>query len=254
MKRLNDLATTAYLRGIPTYTDYLDLNQQTEYIEYITSNKMPPVKTFLNGGLLLMKSNDFLERKIACFVPEDFLTEDSCLKLPTSIIRVKPLNRKFADELSHRDFLGALMNLGIERHLLGDILVKDNTAYIFVMEKMADYICNNLFRIKHTSVSCEICEEYDFDYEPAFKEEKGSVASERIDGIIAFAFNMSRNEAVNYISAGKVFVNAREILSKSHTLKYGDIVSVRGKGRFIFDEVVATTKKGRFFIKIRKYV
>lgn len=251
MKRLNDLATTAYLRGIPAYTDYMDLNQQTEYIEYIKSNKMPPVKTFLNGGLLLMKSADYFERKIACFFPEEM---EEYLKLPTSILRVTPLNMKFADDLTHRDFLGALMNLGIERHLIGDILVKSNTAYIFVMEKMADYVCNNLFRIKHTSVSCEICEEYDFDYEPAYKEEKGSVASERIDGIIAFAFNMSRNEAVNYISAGKVFVNAKEILSKSHILKYGDIVSVRGKGRFIFDEVVATTKKGRYFIKIRKYI
>ena len=79
------------------------------------------------------------------------------------------------------------------------------------------------------------------------------MASERIDAVISFAFNMSRNDAALFISSGKVFVNAREIISKSHTLKYGDIVSVRGKGRFIFDEIVATTKKGRYYIKIRKY-
>lgn len=251
-KRLNDLANTAYLRGIPTFTDFLDLGQQTQYIEFIMSNKMPPVKTCLNGGLLFIEnSDDYLERKLACFYPEDMEYD---INYPISILEVRPVSKKFADDLNHRDFLGALMNLGIERCLLGDILVTEGRAYIFVLSKMADFICENLFRIKHTSVNVTVCDNYDFDYTPSFKEEKGSVASGRIDGIIAFAFNMSRNEAALFISSGKVYVNGRETVSKSHMLKYGDIVSVRGKGRFIFDEVVATTKKGRYFIKIRKYI
>lgn len=251
-KRFKELANAAYLRGIPAFTDFLDLMQQTEYMKFITDKNMPPVKTFLNGGLFFLdKSDDFLERKIAAFAPCDI---DYEFEYPITIIEIKPLNMKFSDDLSHRDFLGALMNLGIERHLLGDILVKDNKAYVFVISKMAPFICENLTRIRHTSVSAVVCEQCDFDYTPSFREEKGSVASERIDAIIAFAFNMSRNEAALLISAGKVFVNAGEIISKSHMLKYGDIVSVRGKGRFIFDEVVATTKKGRYFIKIRKYV
>lgn len=255
-KRLNDLANMAYRRGIPTYTDYLDLNQQTEYIEYITSNKMPPVNTILNGGLLLVEGEDFLERKMACFYPketDEYLSE-AYVEFPICIIEIRPANKKFADNLTHRDFLGAIMNLGIERHLIGDILVKDNMAYVFAVKKMAEFVCDNLIKIKHTTVHASICEQCDFSYVPAFKEEKGSVASERIDAIISFAFNMSRNEASAYISAGKVFVNAKETVSKSHTLKYGDIVSVRGMGRFVFDEVVSTTKKGRFYIKIRKYI
>lgn len=255
--RFKDLANMAYLKGIPVFTDFLDLKEQTEYMEFISDKNMPPVNTTLNGGIFFLDDNkntrkdDFLERKMACFYPKDLPYD---IVFPITIIEIKPVNKRFADDLNHRDFLGSLMNLGIERYLLGDILVNDNRAYVFVKTVMADFICDNLTRIKHTSVTSKPCNSYDFDYTPSFKEEKGSVASERLDAIIAFAFNISRNDAALLISAGKVFINAREILSKSHTLKYGDIVSVRGKGRFIFDEVISTTKKGRFFIKIQKYI
>lgn len=250
--RFKDLASTAYNRGIPVFTDFLDLVQQTEYIDFISNKNMPPVKSMLNGGLIFLEDEtDYLERKVACFYPSDIAYD---FQFPISIIQIKPVNKRFSDELTHRDFLGSLMNLGIERQLLGDILVKDNIAYVFALNKMADYICNNLFRIRHTSVTASVCTSYDFNYTPCYKEEKGSVASERLDAIISFAFNLSRSDAALFISSGKVFVNAKEILSKSFMLKNGDIVSVRGKGRFIFDEVVSTTKKGRFFIKIRKYI
>ena len=255
--RFKDLANKAYLKGIPVFTDFLDLMEQTEYIEFISGKNMPPVNTMLNGGIFFLDDNnnsqtdDFLERKMACFYPKDLPYD---IVFPITIIEINPVNSRFAGDLNHRDFLGSLMNLGIERYLLGDILVKDNRAYVFVKEAMADFICDNLTIIRHTSVTAKPCSSYDFDYTPSFKEEKGSVASERLDAVISFAFNMSRNDAVLLISSGKVFINARETVSKSHTLKNGDIVSVRGKGRFIFDEILSTTKKGRFFIKIRKYV
>lgn len=250
--RFKDLANMAYLKGIPVFTDFLDLKEQTKYIEFISDKNMPPIDTILNGGIFFLdKETDFLERKMAVFFPKN-LSYD--ISFPISIIEIKPLNLKFADSLNHRDFLGALMNLGIERQLLGDILIKDNMAYVFAVKRMAEFICESLIKIKHTSVTAKSCDKYTFDYAPSYKEEKGSVASQRIDGVIAFAFNMSRNDAVTLISSGKVFVNSVEIISKSHTLKYGDIVSVRGKGRFIFDEITATTKKGRYYIKIRKYV
>lgn len=254
--RFNDLANTAYLRGIPTFTEFLDLHQQTEYFEFIMSKKMPPIKTCLNGGLICVdkeidKDNSFIERKIACFYPDDLKYE---FDYPIRIIKIQPVNAKFSDSLNHRDFLGAIMNLGIERHMIGDILVSDNKAFVFVIDKLASYVCDNLFRIKHTSVTSNICDSSEVDYIPLYQELKGSVASERLDAIISFGFNLSRNEASLFISSGKVFINGRETCSKSHMLKYGDIVSVRGKGRFVFDEVVTTTKKGRFFIKIRKYI
>lgn len=254
--RFKDLANMAYLKGIPVFTDFLDLNEQTKYIEFISDKNMPPVNTLLNGGIFFLdngkssKETDFLERKMACFYPKDLPYD---VLFPISIVKINPINSRFADDLNHRDFLGSLMNLGIERYLLGDILVKDNSAYVFVENKMAAFICDNLTKIKHTSVVASLCDSYAFDYKPSYKEEKGSVASERIDAVIAFAFNMSRNDAALFITSGKVFVNSLEIISKSHILKYGDIVSVRGKGRFIFDEIVSTTKKGRYYIRIRKY-
>ncbi len=250
INRLKDLANTTYIRNIPTFTNFLDLNGQTVYYEFILNKNMPPVNCTLNGGLIL--KDDILERRIACFYPKNY--DEDMLNFPVSIIKVKPLNSKFADSLSHRDFLGAILNLGLERDVIGDILIMDNLAYLLIMDNMADYIINNLTRIKHTSVMCTICNETLIDYTPKFAEVKGSVASERLDGIIAFVYNLSRTTASEYISARKVFINGKLTLSKSQQLKYGDIVSVRGLGRFIFDEVVNTTKKGRFFIKARKYM
>ena len=165
--RFKDLANMAYLKGIPVFTDFLDLKEQTKYIEFISDKNMPPIDTLLNGGIFFLDTDnenqepDFLERKMACFYPKDL----SCdISFPISIVEVKPLNNKFADDLNHRDFLGSLMNLGIERHLLGDILVKDNMAYIFAEKKMTDFICDNLTKIKHTSVTAVLCDKYDFDY------------------------------------------------------------------------------------------
>ncbi len=248
--RLKDLANTTYIRNIPTFTNFLDLNEQTVYYEFILNKNMPPVNCTLNGGLILKE--DILERKLACFYPSDY--DKSMLFYPVSTIKVEPLNSKFADKLSHRDFLGAILNLGLERDVIGDILIMDKYAYLLVIDSMADYIINNLTRIKHTSVICKICNEPLIDYTPNFIEIKGSVASERLDGIIAFVYNLSRNIASEYISSRKVFINGKLTLSKSQQLKYGDIVSVRGLGRFVFDEVVNTTKKGRFYIKARKYI
>ncbi len=95
------------------------------------------------------------ERKAALFLPS-YAEDGDASMLPIAVVRISPLNEKFADALSHRDFLGSLMNLGVERYKLGDILIDGNQAYLICMADMADYICAELKKVRHTSVYCEV--------------------------------------------------------------------------------------------------
>ena len=167
---------------------------------------------------------------------------------------VRPLNPKFAEELSHRDYLGALMNLGVERSKFGDIIVTDAKAIIFLCEEIADYVLNNLTRIRHTSVQCKREEIQDISYAPSFTELKGTVPSVRLDTVISVAFPMSRSKLTAYITAGKVFVNGKLITNNGYRLEEGNLISVRGMGRISYEGILAETKKGRYYISVRKYI
>ena len=146
------------------------------------------------------------------------------------------------------------MNLGIERDQIGDILTGDKEAYIFATTEIAEMICKELVRIKHTSVKCEKVSSADCDIRPAFEEVSGSVASERIDAIIAFVYHLSRSEAQKLIESEMVFIDGRTAYSGGYDLKVGNRVSVRGHGKFIYDGPSGTTRKGRLFVSARKFV
>ncbi len=233
-KRFEELNERAYERGYNTFSDFLNMEEQS----MLKSTYLPCV---LYGGYPMA------ERVVAGF--GEGVSEE---KFPIICICAMPLMQKFADELSHRDFLGALMNLGIKRELLGDIIVKDNCGYILCLEHIADYICENLERVRHTSVKCErseLPEELGNEPEPT----DIFAASKRVDAVIAAVYNLSRNETTKLIKAEKVFVNSKLTASNSYMLDDNDIVSVRGFGRFVFDKEIKMTKKGRLVLEIKKY-
>ena len=221
-KRFEELNERAYERGYNTFSDFLNIEEQS----VLKSTYLPCV---LFGGYPMA------ERVVAGF--GDDLNDE---KFPIVCICVKPLMQKFADELSHRDFLGALM------------IVKDNCGYILCLEHIAPYICENLERVRHTSVKCEksnLPNDLKNEPEPA----EIFAASKRIDVVIAAVYNLSRNETSKLIKAEKVFVNSRLVTSNSYMLCDNDIVSVRGYGRFSFDKEIKTTKKGRLVLEVKKY-
>ena len=88
---------------------------------------------------------------------------------------------------------------------------------------------------------------------PNFKEITGTISNIRLDSLIATAFQTARNSIINYIHEGKVFINGKLTTSNGAAVKAGDIISVRGKGRFVFEGVIKETKKGRNLIKINIY-
>ena len=242
-KRLLELAGLCVQRDVPAHSDSLNLNEQT--IFYSIIRELPPVPYILAGGF------ELAERKIVCFLPS--YMDESSFEPPVSCIRFTPLNARFAEDLTHRDYLGSVMNLGIDRCKTGDILLNDNETYLFCLEDMAPYIAGEMTRVRHTSVKTEICRPGEISYTPRFEEIEGSVASVRLDSVLALAFRCSRSKILPYIQGERVFINGKMAVSNSASLKEGDIVSVRGLGRFRYTGVRSETKKGRMFISVQKY-
>lgn len=191
------------------------------------------------------------ERNVAKFGSAEELGYEE--EFPIICIECFPKNEKFAEPLCHRDFLGALMNLGIERKNIGDISVKNNRAYIFVLKKVSDYILAELTKVKHTFVECRQAERLPSGGLYEIKEEKICVPSMRCDCFVAEAFHLSRSESVKLFNAEKVFVNGRSLLSPGGQLAAGDTVSVRGFGRFRFLGEQGKTKKGNTFVIIGRF-
>ena len=142
-KRMIELAGLCYQRDIQTSTGFLSLNEQT--IFHSIEKTLPPVRTCLTGGF------EGAERKLLCFLAS---YDEEEFGLPIAVLEVIPANLRYSEALTHRDYLGALMNLGIERSCIGDILMKENGCCVFCQEKMADYLCQELTMVRHTSVIC----------------------------------------------------------------------------------------------------
>ncbi len=257
--RVKDLATKAYMGSFVTNTDFLSVSEQAAFFQILAAEGVPSnVKEYCGAKYVLYGGFQDAERAMICFLP-DYLDEESFFAQETaegtvlSCVHVLPVNVRFSDDLTHRDYLGALMNLGIERDQIGDILTGEKEAYFFVTNKMAQLLCKELVRIRHTSVKCEIVNPSECTIRPAFEEIKGSVASERIDAIVAFVYHLSRAEAQKLIESESVFIDGRTTYSGGYDLKVGARVSVRGHGKFIYDGPSGTTRKGRLFVSVRVF-
>lgn len=245
--RIKELDMLAYGRDIIKNTDFLDVREQSVYL--CMKNELS-ARSFLYGG------HEDADRRMAIFLPSYMDPEypeaaaESCL----SLIEAKPLSERFSDELSHRDFLGAIMNLGVERSKIGDILTDGTRAFIFVCADIAPFLCEELRRVKHTSIYCERVAISACDIRPRFEELKVNVASERADAVLAAVFKLSRETASALIEAGNVFSDGREISKPSAELRDGSRISVRGYGKFRYEGTENVTRKGRLYVIVKKYV
>ena len=242
-KRLIELSRTAYQKGIVTYSDFLNLNELNILHTTPKNELYSRYETF--GGY------DYSERQMVAFLP-DALCYDYLY--PISTLKIAPLQKKFSKKLSHRDYLGSILNLGIDRSKLGDILVEEDYAIIFVHKSLEQFMIDEVTRIRHTSVMVTVEDNSSFSYTPDFKEIKGSVSSLRLDSLLSIAFSSSRSKLVAYIENGKVFVNGKLITSNGYQIKENDIVSVRGLGRFKYIETMSQTKKGRYYVTLHLYI
>lgn len=154
-------------------------------------------------------------------------------------------------KLTHRDYLGSLLGLGITRENIGDILVSEDGAFVFVKTEICDFVKNNLDKVGRVGVHTEHIKCSDAKIPPPkTRSVKGTVQSYRLDAILSAATGMSRTRSAEMIKQGKVCVNWEEIEAVSYIVKEGDLLSVRGFGRMKLSQIGGTTRKGRNFVTI----
>ncbi len=241
-KRLLDLSKQADIKGIVTFSDFLNLNELNIY---------HTIKNTLYSNSEVFGGYENAERQMIAFIPDALMFE---WDYPIKCIHIVPKYPKFAEKLTHRDILGALMNLGIERNRLGDILCFEQDYYVFCDETIYSFIIGEISQIKHTMV--DLSEESNYRRLQAniqLEEQYDMIASNRIDCIIAKAFHLSRSEAAAYLAAEKVFINGKCITNCNQSCMDGAIVSVRGKSRFVFESCNTTSKKGKLRVKFSFY-
>ncbi len=243
MKRIQELANMAYTRDIVTFTGFLNLNE-LHMVNSLGSKALGiTLKAF--GGY------EFAERQIVAFIPDALSYE---WEYPLRCICISNKGAKFSKPLTHRDYLGALIHLGIDRSTLGDILVKEDYAYLFCLEHMSEFIMENLCRVRHTNVLLSLVSQPEDLPKLEFQTVTGSVSSLRLDSVLAVAFSASRSSLVQNIENGNVYVNGRQVVSNGYQLKDGDIISLRGKGKFQFMGTTGQSRKGRYFVTVNRYI
>lgn len=243
LNRFRDLADRCYQKNVYTYTGFLSIADISDF--HLIEKEFSHVPYELFGGY------DLSERMILRFGSEEFLgySED----FPITILEIFPLMNKFADELNHRDFLGALMNLGIERDVIGDIIVESPKAYVFVLNSIVEYIIENLTRIKHTSVMVKKVEELPKVAVKESRMETIQIPSERVDVIISKVYKLSREASIQLFREGKVFVEGRLCENNSKILKPGENITVRGFGKFMYLGYNTLSRKGKINAEVLMY-
>lgn len=156
--------------------------------------------------------------------------------------------------LGHRDVLGSIMSLGVDREYIGDIIATKDFARVIVDKKMCDYFTANLTQIGSTGVKTSVDDlENISPKEERVKEIKSTVASLRVDSIAAAGFGMSRSKAAQEIAAEKIQLNWQTVKNASQSIKAGDILSMRGRGRLEVAEIRGQTKKGRVGVLLKRF-
>lgn len=231
------------------YTDFLDLSQIELVQKFINRIKIENYMSY--GGF------EQAERKMFVIYPEKFNSTvvEKNLSNIVQIIRIE-LPDEMRGKYTHRDYLGAVIKLGIERKKVGDIIVDSNGADIIIDKDVSKFLVENLGSLTRFSKSTITVQNIE-DLRPVEirKEEfEIIVSSLRLDNVISELARCSRNKALDIINTERVFVNFECETKKTKQIKPGDMVTIRGKGRFFIKEIVGQTRSGRIVIKIEKFV
>lgn len=237
-RRYAELAERAYVTGRSLFTDFLAMDEVSLLLQCKDEVDY--------GGLTLFGGVESCDRVMARFGEEgDF---------PIVCIKAAPLQQKFADPLTHRDLLGAIMNLNIARETVGDIFLLDNVGYIFCKESVAPILTEELTKARHTALRCTVCETIPGGLGTRTEEKLLQVASLRADVLVAAMFRLSREESLELFRAKLVYVDGKITENNSGTVNENSIISVRHHGKFRFCGVVSTSRKGKLNVKAELYV
>ncbi len=227
-------------RGRPAFLGFLDESQQAELKRALSRRR--EAKSLFWGGF------PEAERAMLGLFP-DYMEPDPAM-FP---IEAVTFTYRKEDSPGHRDFLGAMMGLGVERAVVGDILIEEGRCVAFVKEEMAGYFAGELTKIGRVGVKTALGAQEPLPVGHTFREIKGVAASARLDCLTAVVCRTSREKAAQMVITGLVQLNHTETLSPSARVQEGDVLSIRGEGKFIIDRLGPFTQKGRLSVQCRKY-
>ena len=250
LARLFDLSEECEERNYLTHSFFFGFSELSALLPLLGNGRE------INGvPYLLYGGEKESERKLFVFLPpylneDEFLRQEASEESLLTCLHIYPKAEKFAFPLSHRDYLGALLSLGIERKCIGDIYVGEKEAYAYVISSLTAFIKENLKTVGRNSVKVDALSPFSCPLANEFVETRLPVSSLRLDCLLAAAFKISREEAKKQIEAGNVFLTSSSCKSDA-LLKEGEHVSLQGKGKFIYVREDGTTKKGKIVAIIK---
>ncbi|AVQ95402.1 hypothetical protein DRA42_03590 [Ethanoligenens harbinense] len=235
-----DDALRAVGRYAARFVGFLDEREQAAVLRHLSAKHA-------DASFLLWGGYADAERRMLGVFPQEEVPDGAAFPITAVQIIWK------GAELNHRDFLGALLSLGLKREKVGDLVVRSNDCVAFLENAVAAFVRSNLSRVGRIGVSCEPYEG-DVRREAHFAEIGGTVASERLDCVVAALTGCSRTQAEDGITAGRVALDFRTVTDRACRVPPGASLSIRGCGRFVVDELGPPTRKGRLRFAARKYV
>lgn len=211
-----------------------------------------PLLDELGAAYTLWGGYDEAERVCAILLP-DYLEPDDVKSGKNCPLTVIHAEYSANEKPGHRDFLGALMGMGIERDSVGDIIPQEGCCDIVVLRELGAFLISGFEKAGNVRLKLSETDRAQ-GREAAFKQIRDTVASLRLDAIVASGFSLSRDKAVQAIRSGKVTVGGVETLKPDKLLSGGEKISLRGSGKIVLSEVSGLSRKGRTIIEIKKYV
>lgn len=231
------------------YTDFLDMYQISLVKNFM--KKIEFENYIFYGGL------ENSERNVLIIYPEKYnlnMIEKNYSKI------IKPIRIILGDEEKgkyiHRNYLGGIVKLGVKREKVGDIIVSEDGADILAKEEIAEMLMQELKSLnRFENAMFEIIELDNLRKQEIKVEElKIIVPSLRLDNFVSDLAKTSRSKAAQIINSERVFINGQNETKSSKQVKMGDIITIRGKGRFIVKETCGNTRSGRIVVKVEKYI
>jgi RNA-binding protein YlmH len=241
--RLADMTALCERNGAAVFSSFFDERQCVEAEAWCKGH---------TGGLRyrLWGGYDDARRKMLAVYPdycEDYVEGEYPFVCLTFTYRSE-------DKLTHRDFLGSFMGLQLKREIIGDIVVSEGVTQAFVTEVAARSITSSISKIGRVGVKIADDKPFELGNAQKFQTISGTVASLRLDCVVGLAAHLSREKAAALIRSDKAEVNHLPVSSVSYELRGGDVLSIRGIGRFVLSDINGSTKKGRIHIDLKKYI
>lgn len=258
-RRILELAYQAEKRGQKTHTPFLGEDERLLAIHSLAledkldekAAKVGETSFFSFGGPATS------ERQALIFVPSYFDLQEEKEKEEEgdtlACLHIEGKHAAYAEELTHRDYLGALMSLGYEREEFGDIFVEGKEAYVFLFSSIAEEVRKNLVSVRHTFVKTTAVSPRECPFSPRLISKKINVASPRLDCVIAELYSLSREDAQALIASGAVSLNGLSEGRNDRLLNGGERLAVRGYGKFLYQGGAVLSHKGRLFVNVEIY-